>query len=257
MDSPQNQKQSRDLPEIENVSRKICQSAPKTIVNDRSATTIPVHQSSHNNLDELLKETTEYLNKNSESKNVSPGIPRIIPIKLEKSPKEPENRLLANGSLSPGETVDDSRKSNEEYVDRKTCLNVTCEFFGSPELENYCSKCYRGRLENLALVDAVSRKWHSIWSLNEELIWITWHFRLIDSKVFLPFLPAFSLKLLKMNHDSAYFRKSLQGLTKSIHSSVLKLTMVIHASRYPCSRTCKCLLSTWPFSKMKRQSNCH
>ncbi|KAK6631493.1 hypothetical protein RUM44_006020 [Polyplax serrata] len=141
MNSVSNQKKnSRELPEIENISRKqVHVQQSKAIANDNLVRTIPVRQSSQNSLDQLLKETSEYLTRNGE---VKPG-ERIIPIELDGSEKK-----LMNGY---------SRSGNDDYVERKMCLNITCKFFGSPDLDNYCSQCYRGRFENLAL-DTVSRK---------------------------------------------------------------------------------------------------
>lgn len=118
-------------------------------------TTIPVRQSSQNNLDQLLKETTEYLNKNNENKTGTIGLTRVIPIEIEKSPTGVDGNLK-NGYITQID-VGACKKPNDSYVDRKTCLNVTCKFFGSPELDNYCSKCYRGRFESLA-VDSTTRK---------------------------------------------------------------------------------------------------
>lgn len=153
-----NQIQSRssnDLPDIENVSRPNSQTqlSPSKVLNDNFVTTIPVRQSSQNNLDQIVKEATEYLNK--ENKKESAGTSRVIPIEIEKLLAGNDNKGK-NGYITQID-VDVPKKSSDNYIDRKTCLNVTCKFYGSPELENYCSKCYRGRFESLT-VDSNVRK---------------------------------------------------------------------------------------------------
>ncbi|KAL0271634.1 UNVERIFIED_CONTAM: hypothetical protein PYX00_008665 [Menopon gallinae] len=108
-------------------------------------TTVPVRQSSQNNLEELVKVTTDYYNKNNETKSDYSGKLPVMPVEYSKA--EGVNKI---------NEVDMSGKK-EEYVDRKLCLNVTCKFFGSPELDNYCSQCHRGRYENFR-VDSSSKK---------------------------------------------------------------------------------------------------
>lgn len=153
-----NQIQSRssnDLPDIENVSRPNSQTqlSPSKVLNDNFVTTIPVRQSSQNSLDQIIKEATDYLNK--ENKSESAKSSRIIPIEDEKTFTGNESRVK-NGYITQID-VSLPKKLNQNYIDRKTCLNVTCKFYGSPELENYCSKCYRGRFESLT-VDSNVRK---------------------------------------------------------------------------------------------------
>lgn len=150
--SHQKTQSKADLPEIENVSRKHSQNQSKPVLNDNCVTTIPVRQSSQSSLDQLLKETTEYLNKNYECISGAK-----IPTTDIQKPYSNSDQKLINGYKGRGDVVDGGKKCEDDYVERKTCLNVTCKFFGTPELDNYCSQCYRGRFENLA-VDGVTRK---------------------------------------------------------------------------------------------------
>ena len=129
------------------------QLSPSKVLTDNFVTTIPVRQSSQSSVDQILKEATDYLNK--ENKNQSAGTSGIIPVEDEKLSTGVENKGK-NGYITQI-NVGIPKKPTDNYVDRKTCLNVTCKFYGSPELENYCSKCYRGRFESLT-VDSKVRK---------------------------------------------------------------------------------------------------
>lgn len=124
-------------------------------VNDNAVTTIiPVRQSIQNSLDEIIRETTEYLKENNGGNNVSSAGSgrRRIPVEYTE-----ETISSMNGCTERGNHGEEMDYYEGDVVARKTCLNVTCKFFGSPELENYCSQCYRGRFENLA-IDSSSRK---------------------------------------------------------------------------------------------------
>lgn len=123
----------------EDVIRLNTWSSNTKIRDSNFVTTVPVRQSSQNNLDKLFKVTNEYCNKTIETKSdYSSKLPRM-----------PVEYLKAGGVNKIIEVASFDKK--EEYVDRKLCLNVTCKFFGSPELDNYCSQCHRGRYENFRL----------------------------------------------------------------------------------------------------------